>query len=77
MPAPTLDEALLPFQREGVAAAIERWDGRILLGDEMGLGKTLQVSTSLCSPSVPLKREGGNVCAGPCACARHRMQACI
>ena len=44
-PAPTLQDALLPFQREGVAAAVERWDGRILLGDEMGLGKTIQVST--------------------------------
>ena len=43
-PAPTLQDALLPFQREGVAAAVERWDGRILLGDEMGLGKTIQVS---------------------------------
>ena len=38
----SLQDALLPFQREGVAAAIERWKGRILLGDEMGLGKTLQ-----------------------------------
>jgi SNF2 family DNA or RNA helicase len=41
--APTLEEALLPFQREGLTAAVERWDGRILLGDEMGLGKTIQV----------------------------------
>ena len=40
----TLQDALLPFQREGVAAAVERWDGRMLLGDEMGLGKTIQVS---------------------------------
>ena len=36
-----LADALLPFQRDGVAAALE-WNGRILLGDEMGLGKTLQ-----------------------------------
>ena len=41
--APTLEEALLPFQREGLTAAVKRWDGRILLGDEMGLGKTIQV----------------------------------
>ena len=45
----TLQDALLPFQREGVAAAVERWDGRILLGDEMGLGKTIQVSPTGCS----------------------------
>ena len=45
----TLKGALLPFQREGVAAAVERWDGRILLGDEMGLGKTIQVSPTGCS----------------------------
>ena len=44
MASVTLKDALLPFQREGVAAAVERWDGRILLGDEMGLGKTIQVS---------------------------------
>ena len=36
-----LAAALLPFQREGVAAGL-RWRGRMLLGDEMGLGKTLQ-----------------------------------
>ena len=45
----TLQDALLPFQREGVAATVERWDGRILLGDEMGLGKTIQVSPTGCS----------------------------
>ena len=38
---PTLQETLLPFQREGVARGAH-WGGRILLGDEMGLGKTLQ-----------------------------------
>ena len=49
MASVTLKDALLPFQREGVAAAVERWDGRILLGDEMGLGKTIQVSPTGCS----------------------------
>ena len=32
---------LLPFQREGVNAGLEK-GGRILIGDEMGLGKTVQ-----------------------------------
>ena len=40
-PMAPLAAALLPFQREGVAAGL-RWRGRMLLGDEMGLGKTLQ-----------------------------------
>ena len=44
-PQPTrqavLADALMPFQRDGVTAALG-WNGRILLGDEMGLGKTLQ-----------------------------------
>jgi hypothetical protein len=39
--APELAAALLPFQREGVAACIQA-GGRLLLADEMGLGKTLQ-----------------------------------
>jgi SWI/SNF-related matrix-associated actin-dependent regulator 1 of chromatin subfamily A len=38
---PTLQETLLPFQREGVAKGLQ-FGGRLLLGDEMGLGKTLQ-----------------------------------
>ena len=38
---PALYQALMPFQREGVARGIEL-DGCILLADEMGLGKTLQ-----------------------------------
>jgi len=36
-----LRDALLPFQRDGVTAAVRR-GGRVLIGDEMGLGKTLQ-----------------------------------
>ena len=36
-----LHDALLPFQREGVARGIA-FEGRVLIGDEMGLGKTLQ-----------------------------------
>lgn len=36
-----LRESLLPFQRDGVTAAVRR-GGRVLIGDEMGLGKTLQ-----------------------------------
>ena len=39
---PELIEALLPFQREGVAFAL-RHAGRALIADEMGLGKTVQV----------------------------------
>jgi superfamily II DNA or RNA helicase len=37
----SLDQRLLPFQREGVRQALA-WSGRVLLGDEMGLGKTIQ-----------------------------------
>lgn len=36
-----LQKTLLPYQREGVRAALQR-SGRCLIGDEMGLGKTLQ-----------------------------------
>ena len=35
------EEALLPFQREGVEAGL-KLGGRILIADEMGLGKTVQ-----------------------------------
>ncbi|KXZ48890.1 hypothetical protein GPECTOR_24g179 [Gonium pectorale] len=37
----TLDERMMPFQREGVRHAL-RLGGRVLIGDEMGLGKTVQ-----------------------------------
>ena len=44
-----LDEnALLPFQREGVAAGADRFHGKILIGDEMGLGKTMQAIALAC-----------------------------
>ena len=36
-----LQEALLPFQAEGVRYGLAR-RGRMLLADEMGVGKTLQ-----------------------------------
>jgi len=36
-----LNRKLMPFQREGIAAAL-RMEGRVLIGDEMGLGKTIQ-----------------------------------
>jgi len=38
---PELYEALFPYQKEGVHAAIAR-RGRIMLADEMGLGKSIQ-----------------------------------
>ena len=37
-----LKQELRPFQRQGVADAIGKFQGRCLLGDEMGLGKTPQ-----------------------------------
>ena len=37
----TLEEQLMPFQREGVCFGLRR-GGRCLIGDEMGLGKTVQ-----------------------------------
>lgn len=37
----SLEEQLMPFQREGVRFAL-RHGGRALIGDEMGLGKTVQ-----------------------------------
>ena len=40
--------ALLPFQKEGVAFAIDH-GGRVLIGDEMGLGKTLQAIATCCA----------------------------
>lgn len=36
-----LEQALLPFQKEGVCTAVRR-KGRILIADDMGLGKTIQ-----------------------------------
>ncbi len=39
---PTIKDALMPFQKEGVTFALER-KGRIMLADDMGLGKTIQV----------------------------------
>lgn len=43
-----LDAALLPFQRTGVAFAIQR-HGRVLIGDDMGLGKTIQAIAVCCA----------------------------
>ncbi|GFR49779.1 hypothetical protein Agub_g11714, partial [Astrephomene gubernaculifera] len=37
----SLDERMMPFQRDGVRHAL-RLGGRVLIGDEMGLGKTVQ-----------------------------------
>ncbi|GIM17500.1 hypothetical protein Vretimale_20047 [Volvox reticuliferus] len=37
----SLDEKMMPFQREGVRHAL-KVGGRVLIGDEMGLGKTVQ-----------------------------------
>ena len=37
----TLQQKLLPFQRDGIEYAVSR-GGRCLVGDEMGLGKTIQ-----------------------------------
>ncbi|CAD7923697.1 unnamed protein product, partial [Amoebophrya sp. A120] len=39
--AEKLPPAVLPYQREGFAIALQR-GGRVLFGDEMGLGKSLQ-----------------------------------
>eukprot|EP00930_Biecheleria_cincta_P023313 TRINITY_DN16867_c0_g2_i2.p1 TRINITY_DN16867_c0_g2~~TRINITY_DN16867_c0_g2_i2.p1 ORF type:complete len:926 (-),score=144.06 TRINITY_DN16867_c0_g2_i2:153-2930(-) len=36
-----LEASLLPYQRAGVAFAVQR-SGRVLIGDDMGLGKTIQ-----------------------------------
>jgi SNF2 family DNA or RNA helicase len=41
-PCTKLDDALMPFQREGVRFGIERCKGRVMVADEMGLGKTIQ-----------------------------------
>ncbi|KAB7505671.1 SWI/SNF-related matrix-associated actin-dependent regulator of chromatin subfamily A-like protein 1, partial [Armadillidium nasatum] len=38
---PSLLEAFMPFQREGVGFGVSR-DGRVLIADDMGLGKTIQ-----------------------------------
>ena len=35
-------DPLFPYQKEGVAAAFDRYGGRCLLADDMGLGKTRQ-----------------------------------
>jgi SWI/SNF-related matrix-associated actin-dependent regulator 1 of chromatin subfamily A len=40
---PSIADALMPFQRDGVLFALQR-KGRILLADDMGLGKTIQVT---------------------------------
>ena len=45
---PSLDAALMPFQKEGVAYGL-RHNGRVLIADEMGIGKTLQaIAMSAC-----------------------------
>lgn len=44
----SLDRALLPFQRAGVAFAVRR-GGRALIGDDMGLGKTIQAIATCCA----------------------------
>ena len=51
----SLEQQLMPFQREGVKFALSQ-GGRVLFGDEMGLGKTLQArrlgpSPTLCLPT--------------------------
>eukprot|EP00884_Botryococcus_braunii_P002065 jgi/Botrbrau1/1185/Bobra.0162s0066.1 len=38
---PSLEAALMPFQKDGVLFGLQR-SGRILIADEMGVGKTLQ-----------------------------------
>mmetsp|Transcript_20202 Transcript_20202/g.64275 ORF Transcript_20202/g.64275 Transcript_20202/m.64275 type:complete len:206 (+) Transcript_20202:126-743(+) len=43
-----LRDALMPFQAEGVRAAL-KFGGRCLIGDEMGLGKTLQGLSVACA----------------------------
>ncbi|GBG27503.1 Helicase, putative [Hondaea fermentalgiana] len=35
-------DMLMPFQKQGVAFAVQQCKGRVLIGDEMGLGKTVQ-----------------------------------
>ena len=42
------ENALLPFQREGVGRGYESFRGRVLLADEMGLGKTVQAIAIAC-----------------------------
>ncbi|CAN8003353.1 unnamed protein product [Ixodes pacificus] len=42
-----LEQALLPFQKEGVCTAIRR-NGRLLIADDMGLGKTIQSIAVAC-----------------------------
>lgn len=44
----SLEERLMPFQREGVQFILKH-GGRALLGDEMGLGKTVQALAILCA----------------------------
>lgn len=44
----SLEEKLMPFQREGVRFVLKH-GGRALLGDEMGLGKTVQALAILCA----------------------------
>eukprot|EP00889_Picochlorum_renovo_P008073 jgi/Picre1/35103/NNA_002566.t1 len=44
----SLEEKLMPFQREGVQFILKH-GGRALLGDEMGLGKTVQALAILCA----------------------------
>ncbi|KIZ01977.1 hypothetical protein MNEG_5987 [Monoraphidium neglectum] len=45
-PDETLDDRMMPFQREGVKFGLAR-GGRVLVGDEMGLGKTVQACALL------------------------------
>lgn len=45
---PSLWDALMPFQREGVVYALQR-SGRIILADDMGLGKTIQALSVACA----------------------------
>jgi hypothetical protein len=36
-----MNDALLPFQRQGILYGVNQCNGRIFLGDEMGLGKSI------------------------------------
>src|SRR5688500_15154557 len=60
----SFDEALRPYQREGVSFLYR--DEAALLADEMGLGKTVQAAVAL---SLALRDEGANraliVCPSP------------
>ena len=74
---PWLEQALLPFQREGVRFGLER-HGRAILADEMGVGSKFLVARGWIQPLMrPASQPITSVPPMQRLCKRWRFQAAI